>query len=114
MHIKDVDIQGFGVWHDLQIQDLNPALTVFYGPNEAGKSTIMQFLRAMLYGFTPARRAKYLPPLRGGKAGGRLGLHHERETWNLRRFDSNEQGLGPISLVAPMSMSMVMRSCDTC
>ena len=32
----------------------------------------MQFVRAMLYGFTPERRKRYLPPVNGGKPGGRM------------------------------------------
>ncbi len=101
MNITDVEIGGFGIWKNLEITNLEPGLTVFYGPNEAGKSTIMQFMRAMLYGFTPARRTKYLPPVHGGKAGGRLALREEREHWNLRRSDVGEQGLGALSLIGP-------------
>jgi uncharacterized protein YhaN len=101
MNITDVEIGGFGIWKNLEITNLEPGLTVFYGPNEAGKSTIMQFMRAMLYGFTPARRTKYLPPVLGGKAGGRLALREDREHWNLRRSDVGEQGLGALSLIGP-------------
>ena len=43
MKITDIKIDGFGVWHDLTLRGLSPELTVFYGPNEAGKSTLMQF-----------------------------------------------------------------------
>ena len=45
MKITDLKIDGFGVWHDLTLRGLSPELTVFYGPNEAGKSTLMQFMR---------------------------------------------------------------------
>src|SRR5690606_36505524 len=50
MKIKHVHIDGFGVWHDLKLDDLSPKLTAFYGANEAGKTTLMQFLRSVLYG----------------------------------------------------------------
>ena len=53
MKITDIKIDGFGVWHDLAIRGLSPELTVFYGPNEAGKSTLMQFIRSVLYGVSP-------------------------------------------------------------
>ncbi|MGC4004752.1 MAG: AAA family ATPase [Pirellulales bacterium] len=99
MNITDVEITGFGIWKNLRVENLSPGLTVFYGPNEAGKSTIMQFMRAMLYGFTPGRRAKYLPPVFGGKAGGRLSLHRDRETWNVRRLE--DAGLGALTLHGP-------------
>lgn len=101
MNIKEVEIHGFGIWKNLQITELSDELTVFYGPNEAGKSTIMQFMRAMLYGFTPPRRARYLPPVNGGKGGGRVTLLHDHENWNVRRLDSHEAGLGAVALVGP-------------
>ena len=72
MKITDIKIDGFGVWHDLSLRGLSPELTVFYGPNEAGKSTLMQFLRSVLYGVSPPRRERYLPPVAGGRPGGWL------------------------------------------
>ena len=60
------------MWHDLTLRGLSPELTVFYGPNEAGKSTLMQFLRIVLYGVSPQRRERYLPPVAGGRPGGWL------------------------------------------
>jgi uncharacterized protein YhaN len=72
MKISDIKIDGFGVWHDLLLRGLSPELTVLYGPNEAGKTTLMQFLRSVLYGVSPARRERYLPPLAGGRPGGWL------------------------------------------
>jgi uncharacterized protein YhaN len=72
MKIKDIQIDGFGVWSGLTVNTLPEGMTVFYGPNEAGKTTLMQFLRTMLYGFTPERRQRYLPPVFGGKPGGAM------------------------------------------
>ena len=46
---------------------LSPEITAFYGPNEAGKTTLMQFLRSVLYGMSAHRRKRYLPPFVGGK-----------------------------------------------
>jgi uncharacterized protein YhaN len=70
MKIRDIQIDGFGVWSGLSVDSLPGSMVVFYGPNEAGKTTLMQFLRAMFYGFTPERRMRYLPPVHGGKPGG--------------------------------------------
>ena len=72
MKIKDVQIDGFGVWSGLSVHSMPESMTVFYGPNEAGKTTLMQFLRTMFYGFTPDRRTRYLPPVYGGKPGGAI------------------------------------------
>ncbi len=51
MNITDVKIDGFGVWSDLTLAQLSPQCTVFYGPNEAGKTTLLEFIRAVFYGF---------------------------------------------------------------
>ena len=72
MKIRDVQIDGFGVWSGLSVDSMPEGMTVFYGPNEAGKTTLMNFLRTMFYGFTPERRARYLPPVYGGKPGGAM------------------------------------------
>lgn len=74
MKITDVQIDGFGVWSDLQLDQLADGCTVLFGQNEAGKTTLMEFIRSVLYGFSPDRRLRYLPPVRGTHAGGSLGL----------------------------------------
>ena len=72
MKVRDIQIDGFGVWSGLSVDSLPDGMTVFYGPNEAGKTTLMQFLRTMLYGFTAERRQRYLPPVYPGKPGGAM------------------------------------------
>ena len=61
MRIRKLRVDGFGVWTGLELSDLNAPLVVFYGENEAGKTTLMQFIRAVLYGFSDDRRQRYLP-----------------------------------------------------
>lgn len=72
MRIRDIQVDGFGAWSNFTVDKMSDELTVFYGPNEAGKTTLMQFIRAVLYGFSPERRQRYLPPLQGGSPGGSL------------------------------------------
>ena len=69
MRIDTIHIDGFGQFHS---EPLNPApgLTVVRGPNEAGKTTLLAFTRAMLFGFETHR----YPALRGGKRGGWLDI----------------------------------------
>ncbi|MBA3483509.1 MAG: AAA family ATPase, partial [Pirellulales bacterium] len=74
MKITDLEIDGFGVWHNLKQSNLSRRVTTFYGANEAGKTTVMQFIRSVMYGMTPSRRKRYLPPLDGGQPGGVLGI----------------------------------------
>jgi uncharacterized protein YhaN len=94
MRIKSIDIDGFGVWHGLTLDELSDNATVIYGPNEAGKTTLMQFVRAVLYGFTAERRKRYLPPVHGGKPGGRLRIGNEFGSFTICRSTDPASG-GP-------------------
>ncbi len=85
MKVKDIQIDGFGVWTGLSVDSMQDGMTLFYGPNEAGKTTLMQFLRAMLYGFTPDRREKYLPPVFGGTPGGAIRVTGPGGGYQIRR-----------------------------
>ena len=73
MRIHRLTIDGYGVWTGLRVERLAEGLSVLYGPNEAGKTTLLEFIRGALYGFG-AGRARYLPPLRGGRPGGSVEL----------------------------------------
>lgn len=54
MKITRIHIDRFGLWRDLDLPLHADGLTVFEGPNEAGKSTLLRFIRGMLYGFPRA------------------------------------------------------------
>ncbi len=72
MRISEMFIDGFGQFAAKNIGPLEQPVTVFYGPNEAGKSTLLEFIRTVLFGF---RRAPGdYPPLAGGRHGGRVTL----------------------------------------
>ena len=86
MKITDLEIEGFGVWKGLNLKDLSGKLTVIYGHNEAGKTTLMQFVRSALYGFHQQERARYLPPVYGGRPGGALCLNHRLGEYRLQRY----------------------------
>ncbi|NIP86690.1 MAG: AAA family ATPase, partial [Planctomycetales bacterium] len=61
------------------------SVSVLYGRNEAGKTTLLQFLRTMLYGLTPDRQQRYLPPRGGGAAGGWLRVKTPTGTYRVHR-----------------------------
>lgn len=72
MRIEKLVIYGFGKHQDRTIE-LDGQLSILYGSNEAGKTTIQQFIIQTLFGF-PARNQS-LPryePKSGGKYGGQL------------------------------------------
>jgi uncharacterized protein YhaN len=75
--IRKLVVDGFGIFHDFTLE-LDPGLTVLWGPNEAGKTTLMAFIRAMFFGFPDGRsRENRYEPLRGGRHGGQLFLQAE-------------------------------------
>ena len=102
MKITNLEVDGYGVWSGLRIERLCDALNVFYGPNEAGKTTLLQFIRSMLYGFSPARQ-RYLPPLHGGRAGGTLDVASPHGRFQISRHDSAADGTPgeQLTLTAP-------------
>lgn len=75
MRLKGIFVDGFGLFHNLKIEGLSPELTVFLGMNESGKSTLLGFLRSILFGFPDGRSHENLyPPIAGGQHGGNLTL----------------------------------------
>lgn len=77
MQIQRLTIYGFGKHENLDIE-LQEDLAVFYGNNEAGKTTIQQFIIQMLFGF-PSRHhtGNRYEPIAGGRYGGQLHLVDE-------------------------------------
>jgi uncharacterized protein YhaN len=100
MKFTDLNVDCFGVWSGLGVSELSPGLNVFYGRNEAGKTTLMQFARAVLYGFSPERRARYLPPVRGGRGGGSLSLLTPRGRFRISRIERDHLPVGETTIVA--------------
>ena len=89
MRINDLQVDGFGVWKGLTVDNLNPGMTLFYGRNEAGKTTLMEFIRRMFFG--APRKGKGVnpyPPLNGGGHGGsvKCQLASQETCWVVRTF----------------------------
>jgi uncharacterized protein YhaN len=100
MKITDLKIDGFGVWNDLTLRSMSSELTVFYGPNEAGKSTLMQFMRSILYGVSPTRRERYLPPVKGGRPGGWLKVETDHGPLTINRYaDRGPADVGKVTII---------------
>lgn len=77
MKIEKLIIYGFGKHENVTI-DLGANMNVLYGENEAGKTTIQQFILHILFGF-PQRNSTMLryEPKSDGKYGGQLQLVDE-------------------------------------
>ena len=100
MKITDLQVDGFGVWKGLTVESLSDDLTVFCGYNEAGKTTLMQFVRAMMFGFNPERLDKYTPPVYGGLAGGSLDIATGSGIFEVQRHVDPNRHSDPIGDLA--------------
>ncbi|MFJ8087636.1 AAA family ATPase [Lysinibacillus sp. NPDC095746] len=74
--IQKIHIYGFGKHENITIT-LHEGVTIFYGMNEAGKTTIQQFILQMLFGFPTKQQTqrKYEPKV-STKYGGQLTIGH--------------------------------------
>ncbi len=73
MIIKDLHIDGFGIFCDADIKNFEHGVNVIYGPNEFGKTTLLEFIRRVLFGFPNKKnRVNMYPALNGGNYGGYL------------------------------------------
>jgi len=79
LKILELHIYGFGQLENVEITDLHD-FQVFYGENEAGKSTIMAFIHAIIFGFPTKQQTTELryEPKHSTKYGGKIRILHEK------------------------------------
>src|SRR5690606_2077219 len=87
MHITNLHIDRFGIWRDLTLPLGGPGFNLLYGPNEAGKSTLMRFVKAVLYGGRPPRAEVdgFLADGQQHIAGGAVQVEHQGQAYSVRR-----------------------------
>jgi uncharacterized protein YhaN len=86
MRLTGWHISGFGMFSDSRVDGLSPGLTVLYGPNEAGKSTLVSYFLNILFGFTDGRsKGPQYEPLAGGNHGGKLFLRADDGDYVIER-----------------------------
>ncbi|WP_203642132.1 ATP-binding protein [Levilactobacillus andaensis] len=92
MYLNQLTIYGFGKFHDRTF-DLTAGLNVLVGPNEAGKSTLTQFITAILFGF-PTKKHPELryEPLDGSRFGGEITFTREQTRYLVTRTDGPRGG----------------------
>ncbi|MBA7476166.1 hypothetical protein ES707_11545 [subsurface metagenome] len=117
MKISSLYIDGFGKFHNWKPSTrFGEGLTAIVGPNEAGKTTLLAFIRRMLYGFPDGRKKdlNHYAPINGGTIGGRLEILGDdgrdyilsrsgiRGSPSLTYADgTTARGLTPLSLLGP-------------
>ena len=119
MRITEIDIDRFRIWRSLLLK-LNPnGLNVIYGPNEAGKTTLMRFVRSVLYGFEPLQEeAAWHRPEDNIPWRGSLRCDHAGRTWRISRkaHVSNRGSLrvsgGPDDLPKDQALEQLLSETD--
>lgn len=101
MRIERIELDGFGRFAGAG-WDLPAGLTVVVGANEAGKTTLLNAVRALLFGFEATREGRaWYPALAGGRRGGRLSLVTAAgERWQVERH-GERGGTGSLTVRAP-------------
>ena len=74
MRIENLYIEGFGPFASKPVGPFTGSIIVIHGVNEAGKSSLLSFIRMVLFGFPIQKSNAHYPPLAGGQHGGRLSL----------------------------------------
>ena len=92
MWIENLQLNSFGGRSGLEIGGLTSGVNVIYGTNEAGKTTLMEAVRAVFFGFMDRRSARnrYEPP-HGGERRIRLNLvPTDGAQWQLDRTEGKD------------------------
>ncbi len=98
MKIKELAIDRYGAWSKLRLSDLDDRLNVVYGANGSGKTTVVRFLQAMLYGFPHFQES--LAPAQSSPWGGSVTVEGPHGRRTIRRHDNGTR-TGRLSLHTP-------------
>lgn len=98
MRLLDLHISGFGKFHDRDIT-FSDGLNIIYGKNEAGKSTLHTFIRAMLFGLERGRGraargdvySHYEPWENKAVYGGRMRVEQDGIVYRIERSFQKDQ-----------------------
>lgn len=95
MKIVDISVQSFGKLHNVNLT-FNGGINVLQNSNAFGKTTLANFVRAMLYGlnysYTKINEerfndvARFAPWGGSGKFGGSMTVEHNGEQYRIERF----------------------------
>lgn len=98
MKLLGIDIDRYGRWEQFSQRFHPSGLTVIHGPNEAGKTTLLRFIRGVLFGFPPEERTEAWRKSKRLPQGGSLTVEHQGQTFQIHRTGyPNEPGLMSIS-----------------
>lgn len=94
MIIERIEIRAYGSLRDVTLHTDRP-VTLVYGPNEAGKSTVLEFIRTMLFGFAFREGTTRYAPDPAVIQGGALTLRDASgRRIRVERWDRSPDGRG--------------------
>ena len=94
MKLVEVQVDGYNILHNLSLGEKEFAgpITLITGLNETGKSTLLAFIRAVLFGFG-LKGEPDAEPLWGGRPGGQLSFVNQAgELYQVRRSAPPKRG----------------------
>ncbi len=116
MKIKKIQISSFGKFNNFEIL-LNENLQVIYGKNEAGKSTIMDFIKIMLYSRQNGEnttkddkifRTKYIPWNSTLEMGGAIEFIHNSNYCKLQKKIDSDSVLKDVTELLNLSNGEIL------
>lgn len=113
MYLNKLLLKDFGKFHNKDI-DLKPGVNLVYGPNEAGKTTIKEFIVGMLYGIDKSRglgakcdNYELRKPLNGSNYAGKAYINHDGNTYLIERsFLRNNRKTSVINAQTAMELKL--------
>lgn len=115
MIIQKIIMKGFGKLNDREIT-LSDGLNLIYGENESGKSTVAEFIKAILYGIDSGVRdireneRLHYTPLDGSAMGGSLEVTHEGKSYLITRTFGKTKGGDKLTIIDNVTGASVDRT----
>ena len=93
MKILEIYVGRFGPFEDRRVGLFSPGLTLVRGNNEEGKTTLLEMVRALLFGFRErSARNPYIPPKGGGRMGALEIEGIDGSRWRVERAEGPRGG----------------------
>lgn len=96
MKLSSIQVDWFGVWRDLDLTIPPGQLAVLSGPNGTGKSTLLEFVRGVLLGYSQESQNKL--PEGVGQIPGRIAMLDKGDRHVLSRATGGHAGAGVLQI----------------
>src|SRR5262245_10085847 len=86
MNLTEIQIDCHGVWRNVTLPVPARGVSVFYGPNESGKSTLRRFIMGVLFGFSQGANENADGAADGLPAAGSLNIQDGSGSYRIHRI----------------------------